>query len=341
MFALLLVLGCPGGGKSYVCERAAGSPTDRGYVDAPGAAGCGASEVCVSEPGEGGGDCFADVECTIDGLNAGIGISKDCGLDEVCNVPEGAWHGTCETWSMTSETFSGTVDCEAPESVSIPIEQGEVLDFMITFGPLENPGGGANVYANFNDSQGAVMYTGNQLGNFGVVGEELLELPVFHGFQYRDDFSVEMSVFQCAPTPYTLVYDRLSGPVLHTSYERAMPLAKGEKATGIMGCTDQDGGGTDHHLTHHYAIELTAGETIDLTLEVPPDDSGYFSWMWAGLRDANEQEVLFAGNAFGADTALNSTSTMTCTVETSGLYYLWIEQDWSRCYTATEYTVSY
>jgi hypothetical protein len=184
-----------------------------------------------------------------------------------------------------------------------------------------------------------VIYGGNPLGAGNAVYETAIELSLDHSFQYSDNYTLVSDVFECNPTSTVGSYERIYGPVQNTTVETAMPLAKGEQASGIIGCYDEDGAGNPQHIGHLYIIEASAGDVLNLNIEVDTDDQGNFGWLWLQLETESEV-VLSSGNPVAVDTTLNASNSLDYTIEASGTYFLRLEQDYSRCGIST-YTVSY
>lgn len=338
MSILLLLTACT---PAYECDRAYGSPVDRGYVGEPGADRCDAAEVCASAPGDAGGSCITDGECVLDGLGGGEGVSKDCAATEVCVIADGDWYGTCAPAPATGD-ISGEVTCDAPVGSPLTVATGEVVAFDITFSPPQDTLAGVNVESWLADVTGPITYGGNPLGVSAAVYEDAIDGSFVHSFQEGGDLTWNVDAFQCNPTAFSGTWERWTPGVHNVDTTRAMPLAAGESVSATLGCYDQNGAGEDIHVAHVYALDAAAGDVLHLDLSVASltSTTGDFSWTYATLQDASGAAVIESGNPVSLDTSLEASATRDYTVEADGSYFLVVDTDFSRC-DITEYTLSY
>lgn len=337
----LTLSACPGDGKDYECDRPSGSPVERGFVGDAGADGCDGDMACASEPGAGGGSCVeaATAQCVLDGLGAGTGTSKDCAEDEVCVVPDGDWYGTCAAWTETVADFSGTVTCEAPLSSTLEVQQGELLSFSLVSGPTDSELFGANVWWEIADQDGTMNYNGNPIGEFGVATTETVTMDRAHLFQADATLTWTTGVDQCQNTPFEAEYTRVYGPQLQISEAAAMPLAKGETATGTLSCVQTAGDGSIQDSIHYYILDGEAGDVLDLRIEAHHafDDSDRWLGVTLGTADGYGSE---AGVSGFVDSYFEGVGEASYELPFSGTFYLRVIADWTSCDQA-HYTLSY
>lgn len=340
---LLTLTACPGGSsKDYACERAAGSPTDRGYLGEVGADGCEAGFTCASEPGEGGGDCLEETvaQCVLDGLGEGAGVSKDCAEDEVCVVGAGAWYGLCEGWAEQGEEISGAVSCDSSAAEPLSVQQGEVMSFNLTFDVPEDDTISVTAGADFLDADGTLIHNGNPLGLSSYVLEDPVSLDLTWSWQDDAELSWSFWALECNTVPFTASYARHTGPVTHIDTAAAMPLAQGEAASAVLGCHYEGGDGATRHVAHLYALEAAAGDVLSLSLSVEGFDGDTAALTTVTLLDASGAEVIESGNPVTIDTWASPTPSRDVTVPEAGLYYLSVDAAASEC-APTRYAVGH
>lgn len=340
MFALAA---CHGGGlgKDYECERPAGAPTDRGYVGDAGEDGCVADNACVSEPGDEGGTCVRGAQCVLDGLSTGAGFSKDCASGEVCVVEGDVIWGVCESLEEATDDIGGTLDCEQPYTHELNVEAGEVVEFFALFSPPADPDAGVTVSTLLEDGTGPLVSGEDVLGEDLAVGSRTESYELRHSFQSAATLEWVFEVDSCNTTDFSAAYTRVSGPVVNGSRATAMPLASGESVSGLLGCFDQTGAGSDVHLMHYYALLATRGQTLHLSLVAENWlGGGLTGWLYLWLYDDSGPVLDDAGDPVGVSTYESSDVTLDYKVAKAGDYYLVLDQDPTWCDVA-RYTISY
>lgn len=338
LFALLSA--CQGGlGKDYECKRPAGSPVERGFVGDAGQDGCVADDACVSEPGDEGGTCVRGAQCVLDGLSSGVGVSKDCDIDEVCEVASGAWYGFCEPLEPAMDDIGGTLTCDELTQ-PLDVAAGEVVEFFALFSPPDDPDAGASASMRIEDSAGPIIADGVALGERGTANGRALGLELRHSFQQAASLSWIFSVEECNPTRFAASYTRVAGPVVNGSAAAAMPLSFDESVTGLLGCFDENGVGGTLNLPHYYALQAEAGDTLDIALTSETwSGSGLTGWILLSLQDASGP-VMDGAEPVVIDTFESSDVNLSYSVKKAGVYYLKLEQDPTYCDVA-RYTLQY